>query len=560
MRITPGRAALFLILGLGPACATTRAPAPAAAVPTRDTAAPAAAPIVQNIEIFGTTAFPRETVLKYVRLREGARLRREPAEVAHTLQERYRIQGYLGATVAATFDPGRGVLTLTVDEGRLAEIRLVGVEGSAAEAARQELALPVGKVLREKDVRAALSRLEDRSAGAFSRAAENPYVVERTPSGLRLDIALVQRRGRLTIWPDGPDPSPLSNRVEGFAPGLGANVTLFDPVSFNHADVYARVSYGMSSKTMRFAAGARRPFGPNQALVVGAEVHDLTDTDDLFRRDGVIQPRGRVLTFSITDDYFRRKGYEAYVFARPNPRLHLGASYRHDEYESLPVKRDDHVFLFRRNPRVNPEIDEGRMQSVVVTARLAGRGELFEGWKEERETFLVRNPYGSRYERGQGFRVDGTFETTVGGGFSFRRAIGHARGTRDLGTRHSVSARVLLGVTGGAPPLQRRFALGGAGTLRGYSVKEFAGDNIVLGTVEWKYSPPSRFPGIVAFYDGGAAFSSERPDSGWRDDVGLGLEWPGGGRAYVRVDVALPLQRTPGADRARVHGTLRLPF
>jgi outer membrane protein assembly factor BamA len=562
MRITLWRAAVLLILAVfAPACATTRPPGTTAAPPAPETTRPQdTAPVVRTIEIVGASVFPRETILKFVRLREGARLRRDPQEVAHTLQERYRIQGYLGAAVAATFDSGSGVLTLTVDEGRLAEVTLLGVEGRTAESALAHLALPLGVVLREKDVRAALARLEDRSAGALSRAAGTPYSVERTPSALRLQIALVQRRSRLTFWPDGPDPSPLSNRVEGFAPGVGANLTLFDPVTFNHADLYGRVSYGMSSETTRYAVGARRPFGADQAFILGAEAHDLTDTDDLFRRSGVTQARGRVLTFSITEDYFRRKGYEAYAFARPGPRLHLGLSYRHDDYQSLPVERDDRVFFFRRNPRVNPAIDEGRMHSVVVTARLAGRDELFDGWKDEREAFLVRNPYGSRYERAQRFRLEGTFETTVGGDYSFRRAIGHARGTRDLGTRHSVSARLLLGVTGGTPPLQRRFALGGAGTLRGYAVKEFAGEHMVLGTVEWAYSPLSRFPGIVAFYDGGATFSRGPRDSGWRDDVGIGLEWPGGGRAYVRVDVALPLQRSPGADRARVHASLRLPF
>jgi hypothetical protein len=560
MRITLRRTPVLLILAvLAPGCATRGAKAPAAAVP-EPAGAKDAAPLIQKIEIVGASAFPRETVLKFVRLREGARLRRDPTEIAHALQERYRIQGYLGAAVEAAFDPGPGVLTLTVDEGRLAEVTLLGVEGKAAEAARKELALPLGEVLREKDVRAALARLEDRSAGAFSRGPDTPYVAERTPNGLRLQIALVQRRGRLTFWPDGPDPSPLSNRVEGFAPGVGANLALFDPVSFNHADVYGKVSHGMASKATRYAVGARRPFGMDQAFILGAEAHDLTDTDDLFRRDAVLQPRGRILTFSITEDYFRRQGYEAYAFARPSPRLQLGVSYRDDEYESLRVEKDDHVFLVPRRPRPNPAIDEGRMRSVVVTTRFAGQGELFAGWKEERETFLVRNPYGGRYESAQRFRVDGTFETTVGGDFSFRRAIGHARGTHDLGARHSVSARALVGVTGGTPPLQRRFALGGAGTLRGYSLKEFAGENIVLGTEEWTYSPPSRFPGLVAFYDGGAAFSRGVKDAGWHDDVGIGLAWPGGGRAYLRVDVALPLRRSPGADRARVHGTLRLPF
>ena len=576
MGITLRMAALFAILGTAAACATARPPGPGAAPKGPDAAAPAdAAPVVEKIEIVGASVFSKDTILGYVRLREGARLRRSPDEVAHALQERYRIQGYLGAQVSAAFDPTSGLLRLTVDEGRLAEIVLTGVEGRAAEAAREHLGIAVGEVLREKDVRAALSRLEDRSAGAFSRAAEAPYVIERVPGipgdrtavggervndGVRLRLALVQRHSRLAFWPDGPDPSPLSNRVEGFAPGVGGTLTLFDPVAFNHADLYARVSYGFSSKAARYAVGARRPFGTSQKVILGAEVHDLTDTDDLFRRDSLLQARGRVLRFSITEDYFRRKGYEAYAFARATPRLHVGLGYRHDDHQSMAVKRDDHVFFFARRPRPNPSVDEGQMRSLIVTARLAGQGELFAGWKEERETFLVRNPYGSRFERAQRFRVEGTFETTVGGDFSFRRLIGHARGLLDLGSRTSVTARLLAGATGGTPPPQRRFALGGAGTLRGFALKELAGDNMILGTVEWSYSPPSRFPGLIAFYDGGSTWTRGEKGRGWHDDVGVGLEWPGGGRAYVRVDVAFPLRRTPGTDAVRVHGALRLPF
>ena len=161
--------------------------------------------------------------------------------------------------MTAAFVPDTGVLTLTVDEGRLAEVVLEGVEGSAAEAARRELGLTVGQVLREKDVRTALSRLEDRSTGAYTRAPGTSYVAERGPQGVRLRLLLVQHRSRLVVWPDGPDPSPLSNRVEGFAPGAGANLTLFDPTGFNHAELYGRVSYGFASKTTRYAVGARRP-------------------------------------------------------------------------------------------------------------------------------------------------------------------------------------------------------------------------------------------------------------------------------------------------------------
>ena len=272
-----------------------------------------------------------------------------------------------------------------------------------------------------------------------------------------------------------------------------------------------------------------------------------------------MQPPGKVLAFSVTEEYFRRKGYEAYAVARPTPRVQLAVSYRSDDYESMAVVKDDHVFFVPHSPRVNPEIDEGRMSSVLVTARLAGRDELFSGWKDEREAFLVRNPYGARYDRGQRFRLDSTFENTVGGDFSFRRLIGNVRGTRDLGAHHSLSARVIVGLTGGAPPLQRRFALGGAGTLRGYGFKEFTGENMLLATAEWSIRFPSRYPGLVAFYDGGSAWTREQDGAGWHDDVGLGLEWPGG-RSYLRLDVGVPLHRTPGADALRLHALLRLPF
>ena len=35
------------------------------------------------------------------------------------------------------------------------------------------------------------------------------------------------------------------------------------------------------------------------------------------------------------DDYFRRRGDEAYLFVRPAPRIHLGVSFRSDRHQSL---------------------------------------------------------------------------------------------------------------------------------------------------------------------------------------------------------------------------------
>ncbi len=564
-----GPAALSLAAGLallGGCAARARTgppPAPPGASPA-PSAADDGAPVIREIVLEGITAFDGARVSRAIRLHEGSRLRRDPSVVAGDLRLRYLLSGYPAARVTAAFDPARGRLRLTADEGRVEEVAVEGVEGRAAERARELLAVPTGRPLRDEDLRAGLRRLNDVSGGAL-HTGEPEYVIDPLDEGVRLRVHVVRERMRLRLRPRGPDLSPLQNRVEGTAPGAGAELLLLDPVSFHHASVYARGSYGSGSDGARFALGARRPFGAGGRLVLGYEFHDLTDTDDHFRRQLVEEPAGRPLVFSIFEDYFRRRGHEAYAFLRPSPRLQLGVSWRSDRHLTLPVVADDRLSFVARRPRPNPMAADALVRSVLVTARWSARGALYPDETAERESFLVRTPYGDRFRADQGVRVDATWELAghgLGGASDFQRFIAHARTTRSLGARSSVNARALLGLTGGEPPPERRFALGGQGTLRGYAAKEFRGDRMALTTLEWTYQPPPRWPGLVAFYDGGVAWTSGLTGARWRDDVGIGLAWPGGGRArgWVRVDLGYALRPEPGRTRTRVHALVRLPF
>jgi outer membrane protein assembly factor BamA len=123
-----------------------------------------------------------------------------------------------------------------------------------------------------------------------------------------------------------------------------------------------------------------------------------------------------------------------------------------------------------------------------------------------------------------------------------------------------VNGRVLLGLGSDGLPAQRRFALGGMGTLRGRELRQVSGDNMALVTAEYSFEPGSPWPALALFYDGGSAWSSGVTGRGWLSDVGVGLVWPGGGRRLARLDVALPLN-DPGSERKlRVTGHLLLPF
>ena len=87
-------------------------------------------PVLTELRLEGATVFSRDDVLWLLKLREGSPLPDPPEAVAKSLQERYDRDGYSEARVTASFDAGR--LTLTVDEGRIDDIEILGVAADAA--------------------------------------------------------------------------------------------------------------------------------------------------------------------------------------------------------------------------------------------------------------------------------------------------------------------------------------------------------------------------------------------------------------------------------------------
>jgi len=520
------------------------------------------APTVRSIEVRGATAYDLRAIQRVLRVEPGSPLRRPVPELAELLERRYQILGFPAARVEGTFDPSTGTLSFNVDEGRLGTVAIDGLEGDTEARVLKVLDLRPGKPVKERDISGALERLEKLSGGAFVSTATPPYTIESDPEGAKLTLHLRRRAARLRLRPGGPATASIYNRVDGLNLGASARATLFDPVSFDHAEAYGHVAYGFSSHKARYAVGALKPFGPNRQFAVGYEYHDLTDNDDAFRRRTVDDLPGSRIYFSIFEDYYRRRGHEAYAFARPTSRFQLGAIWRSDDYRSLPATANNQI-LFSRKRTANPEVTEGRMRSVVGVARWAWKRALFSSWSEERESFLLRNPYGTPFERDDQARVEGSLEVAsprLGGDFDFRRFIGQARAAHAFSPRQALLLRGLLGVGSGEVPIQRRFYLGGIGTLRGYSLKQFGGDHMVLTTAEYWLYPPSPWPGLVFFYDGGTAWDRGRPRPGWKHDVGTGIDWPGGGHGYLRLDVGFPLNRELANRRAYVTGLIRFPF
>jgi hypothetical protein len=518
-------------------------------------------PVIRSLEVRGATTYDLKAIQRILRLKPGDTLRRPVSELAERLERRYHILGFPAARVEGRFDPATGTLSFIVDEGRLGAVEVDGLEGAAKARVLKVLDLRPGKPVKERDISGALARLDKLSGGAFASTAEPPYTIEPGPEGVKLTLHLRRRAARWQALPGGPATASLYNRVDGFNLGASTRITLFDPVSFDHAEAYAHAAYGFSSHKLRYAVGALKPFGPDRQFAVGYEYHDLTDNDDTFRQRTVEDVPGSRIFFNLFEDYYRRRGHQAYAFARALSRFQIGAAWRSDDYASLPVTNDQILFSHARTP--NAPVREGRMRSILGVARWAWKSDLFSRWSDERESFLLRNPFGTGFERDQQARVEASLEVAsrgLGGDFAFHRFIGQARAAQVFSPRRALLLRGLLGVGTGDLPPQRRFSLGGLGTLRGYAMKQFPGDHMLLTTAEYWLYPRSPWPGLVLFYDGGTAWDAGRPRPGWKHDVGAGIDWPGGGRGYLRLDVGFPLNREPSNQRAYVTGLIRLPF
>ena len=354
--------------------------------------------IVREIVVAGASVYEGTDVTRILRQAEGQPLRAAPEALAARLESRYHIDGYLAASVTASFEGGR--LLFTVDEGRLAEVRVEGVQGSSARRAVGTADLVPGRVLEQAQVWDALARIEKASDGALKPDGDPPYTVERTPEGALLVLRVRRIPVKTTVRPAGPRAAGRYNRVDGLSLGLLGELTVHDTATYDHLRLWTLGSFGFSSDKLRYALGAARSLG-GKKLVLGYEYHDLTDTDDTWHKRGLEEGTGGIINTQSTSDYFRRVGHLAFAFAHAAPGLELGAMFHFDYYTSLPVTTDDSLIGYSE-PRVNLPVEEGRMRSLVLAAGWASRGALFPTETAKRALLRAAQPLPAGRDQARG--------------------------------------------------------------------------------------------------------------------------------------------------------------
>ncbi len=256
------------------------------------------------------------------------------------------------------------------------------------------------------------------------------------------------------------------NRVDGSFLGISLPQRYTDNAGI---EVFGFGGYAFAGKNWQYQVGGEAYIGEDWRSLVGLEAHDYTASEDEWV---IPEDENSLAAWLINEDfrdYFRRDGFSAYFSQSLSDNAKLTAGYRRDKLLSLPNETDWSLFVNRKQFRVNPLINDGRLASYFAQGVWDTRNHKTHpdrGWRIQIEAEFSRPDLKSAY--------------------AFDRVLVDLRRYQPLGAGRNFDLRLRAGSARGFLPEQFLFDLGGISTLPGYRFKAFTGDRMVLGSVEYR--------------------------------------------------------------------------
>lgn len=326
------------------------------------------------------------------------------------------------------------------------------------------------------------------SPGTLPLTAAEQAAYDSLDSTKTLDIQFRPSGFAATIGAGGSDTSfsPLDlvdiafNRVEGVHAGVEYSFKKLSPWFAPRAGF----AYGFSNKATTYSIGATLyPLGSKQ-VGVGFDYYRAIIS---FPGQGYYGPTYNSLTALLFKndyfDYYRAKGWEAFVSYTPLADLTTRMGFLHEAHDSLPVVTQYSWFSRHRSYRDNPPATEGRLRALLVNLRLGKGPTPFD--------IVMQNSLDVAVEVSSPHFASSSFDyvrySTVGSLTfpTFGRRFLFAPNAR---------LRLAAGTSTGTLPPQRMFSLESQsssfapfGVMRAMDVKEFGGTRYVALNVEHNF-------------------------------------------------------------------------
>src|SRR5262249_36716274 len=106
--------------------------------------------------------------------------------------------------------------------------------------------------------------------------------------------------------------------VDGFSPNLSLGLTLLDPERFHNTLIAGHVTYKFARDYAGYSLGFQHRIVAKPKIFFGAEIHDLTASDDFWRLTTTEQSVVALAFRNTFRDYYQRKGQQAFVALMPS--------------------------------------------------------------------------------------------------------------------------------------------------------------------------------------------------------------------------------------------------
>jgi hypothetical protein len=365
-----------------------------------------------------------------------------------------------------------------------------------------------------------------RGAWAQNAQPEKPYAPRDSVKAITHPLSESPERLALTPPPPGPViphvPPPQTtmdgartwlgdqelkvwgryNRVEGPALHI-AVVRPLKPEGFIPA-FRAQFGYAFSAERGQYFAGFEQPVAPHHRVTVGAQGY-RSFLPFYYADESLSSGENSASALFLHRDYwdwYEAEGLRAFANFYVTRTITLTTAMRKDDEASLRNANDWSVFNPSEEFPENPAILDGEYRGYEVSAAYDTRPRQDGDNISQRSTW----PSWTRWHRISWERGDGG----LGGDFDLWRVTGDFRNYFRIAPNQNISTRLLAGTgegEGGFLPPERRYEIGGLGTLRGHNYRSLRGDHVALGNVQYAIGVGHR-GWALAFLDAGTAWDS----------------------------------------------------
>lgn len=273
------------------------------------------------------------------------------------------------------------------------------------------------------------------------------------------------------------------NRVDGLALGLQLPTQEWWCERNHSFALTGKGGYAFAGKRWQWQLGMQRWIGSEYRLSLGAEIHDLTDTQDRWIIGDTENSLAAAIIKEDFQDFYRREGYSFFASQNLGKKVKLSAAYNNDRFRNLEQRAKWSLFggkkRFPANPPAlpvglsyyygldnEPYLDIESVSATLTIDSRDDRERTTNGW------------YVTAIAERAGHELESDLE--------FERFIVDIRRYQPLGWDENLNIRLRAGTATGTLPPMYWFDLGGISTLRGYGYKELTGDRMVLGNIEYR--------------------------------------------------------------------------